>query len=498
VSRRQSSFDPVEAAAEARERRARERQLEREGPDLSIERDQARRLERAQVLVVTSATNDAPLERRFWAALSRYAHDRRAMLTVVPVRYRNPTSPTEDAVRRPKWWWPPEVVPHLAASDLRFHRHICVLGSVRIQPTAVHPLTGLQGLSRGTSAIFGHPQVAMETVPAPRRPAILYTTGSVSQARYSESKAGTKGAFHHALGALVVERDGPRVHVRHLRADSAGGFYDLDTYWTGDGPRPSEGALAVITGDTHVELVDPDVVRGTYGPGGLVELVRPRHLVWHDVLDFFARSHWDDPIDRQAKASAGRADVGAELERTCAFIRAHTPKGCRSVVVWSNHHDHLRRWVLSSDWRSESPANAEVLLELALAMRRGARVTRQGVRQIDPFAWWATSRGGLEAVRFLAPGESFVLGGHELTYHGHRAARGARGSRRNLQVGVRLVIGHGHAPGITHGVSQVGTSGPELPSYALGSPTANVHTHAVLQPSGKVQLVTLWDGRFRA
>lgn len=62
---------------------------------------------------------------------------------------------------------------------------------------------------------------------------------------------------------------------------------------------------------------------------------------------------------------------------------------------------------------------------------------------------------------------------------------------------MRVVIGHGHAPGIEHGASQVGTMGPTAPTYGRGSPSRSLHTHGLLHPNGKVQLVSFIKGRWR-
>lgn len=468
-----------------------------DGPDWEIPAARRRALEQADVLVVTCAQNAAPVHRTFFAALNRYCDRRGAELAVLPIRYRNPTSPLEaKKARADDWRWPDELHQHLVGSRLT-RPGLVVFGDLRIQATAQNPLVGLESISRGENAILGHAQVAMETVPAPQRrsPAILHTTGSVSRPRYSQTKAGARGHFHHTLGALVVERGTrSRVHLRHVTGDHSGGFFDLGWYFPPDGRPRRERPLALVTGDTHRDVVDEQVVEATYGAGGIVEETRPERLVWHDLLDFASRSHWDDALEQVVKAITGRADVRAELERACDFIREKTPRGCQSIVVWSNHHDHLRRWVLRSDWRAEG-GNAAVLLELAQAMVRGARMTRSGVEQIDPFAWWAREHGELDGVRFLGRGESLSIGGVDVSFHGHLGPSGARGSRRNLdRIGARLMIAHGHGPGIFRGVHQVGTSSRRDLAYTRGSPSSWLATHGLIGRNGKKQLVTILDG----
>ena len=75
------------------------------------------------------------------------------MILVVPARYRNPTSPGEYTVNGPGWWWPKEVVPHLVADRLEIAPGCWLMGDMRVGATAVNPLTGLHGLTRGASGI---------------------------------------------------------------------------------------------------------------------------------------------------------------------------------------------------------------------------------------------------------------------------------------------------------------------------------------------------------
>lgn len=477
--------------------RERDRQFIRNGPDLEISIARRHALEGADVLVVTCAQNDAPLARTFHAALSRYLDARGAELAVLPIRYRNPTSPFE--AEKTRWVWPAEIQPSLVGSRLE-RSNLIVFGDLRLQATAQDPLVGLEPMSRGLNAVVGHAQFAMETVPAPGRrlPAILHTTGSISRPRYSQTKAGARGHFHHTVGALVIERGtAGRVHMRRISADHTGGFFDLGWYFSPTGKPRRERPRALVTGDTHVDVIDAIAARSTYGKGGLVDEIRPEMLVWHDVLDFSSRSHHDDAITQIAKVRAGRADVRGELARATEFLRSRTPRGCESVIVASNHHEHLRKWVLCSDWRTEG-ANAAVLLELAQAMVEGARLTRAGVEQIDPFAWWARTHGGLDQMRFLRRGESLILGGVEVTAHGDIGPRGARGTRRNLdRGGVRRVIGHGHGPGVFRGVDQVGTTSRRDLIYTRGSPSDWLCTHCIIGQNGKKQLVTVQGDEYK-
>lgn len=505
--KRKKTADPAARAAELAEKRAAkaaQRLAEQQGPDLKVAPAVVRRFEKARRVVVTAAMNDAPLATWFWAALQLYCKERDAELLVIPLRYRNPTSPSETEVRAKEWTWTPEVQPHLVGSRLQLHKYLYVMADVRIQATAFNPLSGLGPLTRAASAIFGHAQVAMEVEPTPQHdlPKILHTTGAVTRKRYSETKAGAKAEFHHVIGAVVVEKEGRRFHLRSVIADQEGGFYDLDRYYHRDGSHKAERAEALVLGDTHSWFADKQCHAATFTrQDSLVRTLHPKRLVWHDVIDAYSVSHHHrrNAFTRLAKHRAGKASLKAELEDAARRVTESTPDNTVSVIVASNHHEHLRRWLEEADWRAD-PENAEIYLELALALARGTRMAEGGAETPDPFTWWCREYASKTTLlQFLARGESLRVSGVEVSFHGDVGVGGARGSRRSFdRVGTRSVIAHSHVPGITRGVYQCGTSSRLDLEYVKGQPSSWFHTHCVIYPNGKRQLVNVIEGRWRA
>jgi hypothetical protein len=504
--KKSAPIDPVAEATQQAEERARAEAARREAaqePDFTLPRAEARVYEKAKRVVIAAAMNNAPVSKKFWAALQAYAKRNEAEFLVQPMRYRNPTSPQESKKQEEGLWWAKEVQPHLSTNRLQLHRLLWYMGDVPVAATALNPLTGLDSMTRGASAVFGHGQMAMETVPTPQNvlPKILHTTGAVTEPIYSKSKAGRRAEFHHTLASLVIEKSGSAFHLRQLIADSEGGFYDIAggeaRYYHAGGSRKAERALALVTGDTHVDRVDPTVVKATYDKGGLVGVLRPKQLIWHDLLDFQSDSHWNNPVERIALAFAGKHNVREEVKRALGFVEFYTPTDTLSVIVPSNHNDHLARWALESDWRRVTPMNAAFLLQLQLALVRGAKAKASGVEQVDPLAWWAYRNltGGTQ-IRFLRRGESHRVGGVEVGFHGDKGPNGSRGSRKNLdRMGTRSIIGHSHSPGIYRGTRQVGTSSYLDLSYGVGGPSSWLQTHAVIWPNGKSQLINVIDGQ---
>lgn len=459
-------------------------------------------LPRSARYVVTSAQNATPVNAGFFKALLRYCEAVDAKLIVIPFRYKNPTSRwTEN--NEDSEWWAPELVPYLYDGRFDLNKNLTILADIKVQPTAVAPLSGLESVTAARSGLVGHPKVELKTIATPhhRLPKIMATTGAVTVENYTDTKAGKKGEFHHNSGAAIVEVDGDKFHLRQLSAARDGSFIDLELAVTADGVHDAPPAAALVMGDTHVDFVDPAVVRATFtDAGAMVRTLRPRRLVWHDLLDFYSRNHHHrgDPMIAVAKHRAGKGSVADEVRRACEFVDRHSPDGTENVMVPSNHPDALARWIRETDWRTD-PENAEFYLETALEMVRNAHMADGGATTIDPFHYWG--RRLLKAAgrtRFLGKGESCAVEGIEVGLHGHEGANGARGSIRAFsRIGVKSVVGHSHSPGITEGAHQVGTSTLLRLGYNAGGPSSWLQTHEVIYANGKRSLLNIIDGAWR-
>lgn len=448
---------------------------------------------------MTAAQNATPVHEAFLQSLLVAAKHLDAELLVIPIRYKNPTSRWTLSQANAETW-NEAVHPYLFNGRRKLNSNLVLLGDIKTVPTASSPLTGFDAISGGESAILGHPKLQLKVIPTPsnKLPKILTTTGAVTVPNYTDSKAGKIGEFHHLLGAVIVELEDKVFHMRHISADSkTGEFTDLVTRYTPTGVHKAPRPLALVMGDTHVDYIDPKVEAATFGPKGVVDTLRPQHLVWHDVLDGYSCNphHGENPFNRIAKRQANRDDVGAEVRRAVDFIKARTKGDIQSVVVASNHDDFLRRWIVGTDWRKD-PVNAEFYLKTALKMVQGTTLNVSGTSTPDPFAYWM-SRANAKNIRMLGVDESFQLGGVDLGQHGELGPNGARGSITNLRrIGARSIIGHSHVPGIDEGAMQVGTSTHLRLEYNAG-PSSWLNAHAILHADGKRQLVFIIDGQWR-
>jgi hypothetical protein len=454
----------------------------------------------ADRFIITSSMNNCPVDKNFWKSLNRYAKANKACILVIPSRYKNPTSRGEDNSHDEGAWWPDEVHQHLTDNMVKIHKHLLVMAQVKINATAVNPLSGIDGLSKGASAIFSHSQLSMKTVPTPQRhlPKVYYTTGSCSIPSYSNTKAGIKGEFRHNVGAVVVEKDGTRFHIRAVMGDSDGGFYDLNKYYGPKGIEKSARVLALITGDEHVMFNDSKNKAATYkNKNSIANTLKPEKIVRHDVFDGYSISHHNrkDPLIQYSKHKNGHHLVKDELEMTVKHIDETTPKFAENVIVASNHHDHLARWLKECHPASE-PWNADVWHEIFGLVKETVEFKERGVVYDDPFALWMKSRLKTKTT-FLKRDEEANIGGTLIGFHGDLGANGSRGSiNQYAKIGAKTVIGHSHSPGIKHGAFQVGTSSTLRMDYTRG-PSSWAHCHCVIYPNGKRQLIFVIDGHWR-
>ncbi len=446
--------------------------------------------------VITGAQNATPIHKPFFDSLRHYCRINAAELIVIPMRYKNATSRWSQSQANAEVW-AKEVQPYLYNQRKKLNDNLILMADIKTQPTAQKPLSGFEAISLGESAIFGHTKLQMTVVPTPQGkfPKLLTTTGACTIKNYTDTKAGKKGEFHHALAAVVVEIVGSKFFVRHINATADGSFIDLNQEYTPTGANLAPPALALVMGDTHRAFIDPKVEGATFDKGGMVDVLKPEHIVVHDLHDGYAENpyHFGNPFIAHAKQQVDMHRIRKEVEEDVEWICRVSNHG-KVIVVPSNHDNFLWRWILKTDWRN-SMENADFYLETALAMLRGTSMETHGTSTPDPFIYWVEKLVDNQfPVRCLKRDESVVFGGVEVGLHGDQGPNGARGSRQSLRrIGVKSIIGHSHTPGIEEGCYQCGTSTPMKLEYNEG-PSSWLQAHCILYANGKRAILPIIDG----
>jgi len=455
--------------------------------------------------LVTCAVNATPPHKGLLKAFEGYCKRNNAKLLIIPIRYKNPTSVFTDEDHD---WWHESLLPYISAGRGYLNRNLMYMGDVPVQPTMTRPLTGLESMTRWQSGIFGSPKLEFRVVPTPNQmlPKIITTTGAITMKNYTLSKAGKKGEFHHTFGACVVEiEDDELFHIRQVNAMEDGSFIDLDREYLPTGKsRKARPAEALSMGDTHVHWACESVDDATFwNEDSIVNTLRPKYLIWNDVLDQYARGHHDlkDPFIMYGKDQVGLGDVEAEVMDAIEFVMARTKRWQESVLVPSNHTEHLNRWIMETDWRKD-PKNALFYLKTAAAMLEETVYDHEngGVRTPDAFVYWFEKMHPEFFSKYIhAPDrdDSFMVCGIECNLHGDMGPNGARGSIANLaRIGVKVNIGHSHTPGIREGAFQAGTSSMLKLQYTKG-PSSWMNTHIVTYANGKRCLINIIRGKWR-
>jgi len=288
--------------------------------------------------------------------------------------------------------------------------------------------------------------------------------------------------------------------VRQINADSEGDFYDLDRKVSrgkiSHGHRPE----ALVWGDIHARQLTPDLSAIGWGSDGILDALRPRRQVMHDLLDFRSANHHDrdDPWKTFAKSVAGATGVSAEVREAAGFLQLAARSWCESVVVRSNHDEALVRWLKEADGR-EDPENALFWFE----MNTGAYYRMAAGLEPDIIEFALQRDGAPKRTKFLKRDEQYVVcenagGGIELGMHGDIGGNGSRGSLAQFaRTGRKCVVGHSHVAGITEGAYQVGVMGALDMGYNTGQSSWS-HSSCVIYPNGKRAILTIWQGRWRA
>jgi len=131
-------------------------------------------------------------------------------------------------------------------------------------------------------------------------------------------------------------------------------------------------------------------------------------------------------------------------------------------------------------------------------MVRQAKSKDANAEKLSAFTYWvARILGSRPDVKCLANDESHVVAGIETGLHGDKGPNGARGSLKNLRrIGVKVIVGHSHSPGIDEGGYQNGTSTRLRLGYNSG-PSSWLNAHTVIYGNGKRSLLNVINGRWR-
>lgn len=459
--------------------------------------------------IFTSAQSDTPVHAPTWRSLVALAKHYRAQIIVSPYVYDTSTHNDEKRQEkrgRPERQWAEEVRPHLCWERMKVAKGLQFCGEVQILPTARRPISGFESYTGRDSCILPHAKFAMQSVASGKFEGakLIYTTGTVTRRNYIQKKAGQLAQFHHGFGGLLVEvNDAGTWFCRQLNCSENGTLYDLDARVRDGVVTRGNRVEAIVWGDAHVRKSEPVATALAWGNGGMLDTLRPRHQVFHDLLDFYSRNHHEIGNGRRRfERYCGQPeddDVFLELCEAARALDERSRPWCKSVVVASNHDAALQRWLDTADYRQD-PRNAMIFLQLQAEVY--ASISR-GDKKFDLFAHAMRQAGAPKGVKFLREDEDYIVckdagGGINLGVHSHLGINGGKGSLVGLaRTGRKLIVGHGHSASIVDGAMMVGTMASLDQGYNKGFSSWS-QTAAAIYQNGKRSLVTFYNGAWRA
>jgi hypothetical protein len=477
---------------------------------LALPKQRAKRLKthslRHKRYILTCAQNNTEVHAKTWVNLMALAkhYDARVMVSTFLYARRSHWQANLDKnapdLRNREIWFDNAIVPYISNDRVEIAPGLVWCGELNIIPTAERPLSGLEVYTGRASMIVPHTHVQMQSIATIGGDGTKfnYTTGTVTLRNYIQRKEGFKSEFHHVYGALLVEVDDEgHWWVRQLCADSDGAIYDLDVLASDGTVTTGHRVEAITFGDVHVAEIDVSVEKGTWGTGGMVDQLRPRHQIIHDVFDMYARGYHEikNPYSQLLHFVEGKDSVAAEVFEVREFLKFIAREDCETVVVNSNHDRFLWHWLNDKNARHD-PVNAAYWSELNhLAMAYIAKNKKKP-------ELLALALGDVPA-RMLGQDESFVVcpdigGGIECGLHGDLGPNGARGALRAFgKMGRRSNIGHSHVAGIDGGAWQAGTNSMLQLDYNHG-PSAWSHSDIIVYPNSKRAIITFFKGKWKA
>ncbi len=457
--------------------------------------------EDTDILLVTSAQNTTSINHNQWIGMNKYVdflkkkYNLKAQIIVIPLRYRNPTSPTEDiSIRnKRKQWWVDEVDENLYYNRIEFGD--CVVdASAHIKPTKQNPLNGLDSIAGDNHFIVGSPRIHFKTIPRFRNDELrcMATTGSLTVKNYSKSMAGDNGAFNHSYGFTIIEKkkDGKCYPPRNIFVENSGEFIDLVHHYKNGKFKNNKKALALVMGDIHRKLLKKEVYEKTKE---ICKKIFPDRIVTHDVLDGYAFNphEKEDTYVLRRKIVNGDNNVKEEVIQAVNFPQELLDaKMCNKVdVIESNHDAFLDRYIMKGKWKNDLH-NSPAYLEYAL-IQQTVDLTEHGCI----FGYLINKKyEDNDNVNYIQYGGRLRVMGVDLSLHGDAGSNGARGNVQTLKkLNRKTFTAHTHSPSIQDGNLCVGLSAEINQYYTRRGLSSHAHAHGLLLPNGKRQLLVFGD-----
>lgn len=425
--------------------------------------------------LITAAQNATKINLGFWQNLLAYANFIDAEVLVIPYRYHNPTSIVLSENRKEEWW-DKRIVPYLTLNRHNLNNKMTVLSDVKIQPTAIMPLTNFENLCK-ESCIIGHPRVHMKSLPVlDDKAKIMFTTGNLTKPNFTDSKIGKISEFHLTYGAVIVEiKDEDVYFARQITAKDNGDFNDL--YWNVSNEKISRNSevAALVKGDIHYGAHEESVLKRSFEE--LIPKLYPREIFFHDLADFKSVNPHEEKnwIQQFKNESNNLNSLKKEINKILDFL--DTIKQYNIVIVFSNHDNFLDRFIINGDPKKN--------IKNAIEFVEYAKVLLEDKAPNGLFGYIVNQR--FPEIKVLPRDGSYKVKGWELSKHGMDGTSGSRGNISQFKrLNTKIITGHAHGVARFDGAVQVGC-GCKLRQGYNHSASDWTHSDAIIHLDGKCQ-----------
>jgi hypothetical protein len=322
---------------------------------------------------------------------------------------------------------------------------------------------------------------------------MLAATGAITEPHYYDTTSGEQAFERHVMGALVVEIDGDKFHVRQLQFAEDGSFWDfadgLCLRYSADGITKGTARL-IGRGDDHGGPSVWGDPTANEAAAKLTTELQPDMVTVEDMFDGASvNPHAVKSISQRLGTPRAATTIASEGEVTrlhLQSIRALLKKGAQLVVKPSNHHRFLNRYLDDGRWPLDSVNYSPLVLTLARLYHFDGVDPVQAL--VDP---------DQSIARWLRRDDSFVVEGVEYGFHLDEGNNGGPASNRaHAASHGKAGGGHVHSPQILWGIFRSGTMARKRQGYNSG-PSSWEHSLEVCWPGGMRQLVHIIDGSYR-
>lgn len=472
-----------------------------------------RTVPKSKYYLVTWAQAETEIHKQFWENMKAYADHIGAEIIVSAGRYKNPNSIEKsreiESKEKNKSVWDKEIRDYLYASRLELNDMLSVLCDVKIQPTNVYPINGIEGFTSMKTSIVPHPKVQLKSLPVlkdyPHK--LVLSTGACTVENYTDTRIGKVAEFQHELGFVICEIvDDNKFYVRQVQADDTGRFFDLN-YEVVDGEVYDEFVTQMMSGEYEDGGEYPFIVWGdlhlTQEDTTAVELAKEltrklkvKDVILHDLFDGVSvNPHSEkDPFRMLEKEEYEEDNLKKELDYLFDWLDNTTEElTCSKLnIVASNHNDFLDRFLKNTDWRKSR--NKKLYLSLANIKAQGLD-TKGIVNYLIDDRYRDTSFKN--RINTLGYGDSLRIKGWELGLHYDKGANGSRGNIHQFKnLSTKTVGGHGHSAQRYAGAVMTPTLTKLQLDYNSDSLSSWVQGVTLCYPTGKVSQIIFIDGGF--